>query len=103
LFHVSSSANRESILRHGLDWALMGAARGIAGSYKPELDGVFLCRDEFEAGWFVQMNNTRGPVDVWVVTGIKAEQLIDGGSGFDYFPRRIPPSQVALADWPPNP
>lgn len=68
-----------------------------------ELDGVFLCRDEFEAAWFVQMNNTSGPVDVWVVTSIKAQQLIDGGSGFDYFPGWIPPSQVALADWPPSP
>jgi hypothetical protein len=49
-FHVSSAANRESILAHGLDWTKMRAARGIAGSTAPEADGVFLCRDEFEAG-----------------------------------------------------
>jgi hypothetical protein len=35
----------------------------------PEEEGVFLCRDEFEAGFFVQINNTGGPVDVWAVTG----------------------------------
>jgi len=43
--------NRESILAHGLDWTRMGAAPGIAGSPVPEDDGVFLCRDEFEAGF----------------------------------------------------
>jgi len=46
LFHVSSAANRKSILAHGLDWTRMGAARGIAGSTTPEQEGVFLCRDE---------------------------------------------------------
>ena len=30
----------------------MGAARGIAGSMTPEENGVFLCRDEFEARFF---------------------------------------------------
>jgi hypothetical protein len=30
-FHVTSSRNRESILRHGLDWRHMGEALGIAG------------------------------------------------------------------------
>jgi hypothetical protein len=100
LFQVSSAANRESILAHGLDWTRMGAARGIAGSTAPEQEGVFLCRDEFEAGFFVRMNNTGGPVDVWVVTGIEADELLDGGSGFGYFPSSIPPVDVTLADWP---
>ncbi len=100
LFHVSSVANRESILAHGLDWTRMGAARGIAGSTTAEQEGVFLCRDEFEAGFIVRMNNTGGPVDVWMVTGIEADELVDGGSGFCYFPSPIPPVQVTLADWP---
>jgi hypothetical protein len=100
LFHVTSVLNRESILAHGLDWTRMGAAPGIAGSSLPEEDGVFLCRDEFEAGFFVQMNNTGGPVEVWAVAGIGEEQLITSGSGFCYFPARIPRSQVTLADWP---
>ncbi len=100
LFHVTSALNRESILAHGLDWTRMGAAPGIAGSPVPEEQGVFLCRNEFEAGWFVQMNNTGGPVDVWAVAGIDEDELIDAGSGFGYFPARIPRSQITLADWP---
>src|SRR5260221_14485904 len=47
LFHLSSAADRDSILAHGLDWTRMGAAPGIAGSTAPEADGVFLCAD----GW----------------------------------------------------
>ena len=60
LFQVSSAANRESIRSHGLDWTRMGAARGIAGSTTPEENGVFLCRDEFEARFFTDLNNTGG-------------------------------------------
>ncbi len=78
----------------------MGAARGIAGSMAPEEKGVFLCRDEFEARFFIGMNNTGGPVDVWAVTGIEDGELVTGGSGFYYFPAPIPPAQVTLADWP---
>jgi hypothetical protein len=100
LFHVTSVLNRESILAHGLDWTRMGAASGIAGSSAPEEAGVFLCRDEGEAGFFVGMNNTGGPVDVWSVTGIGEHQLITTGSGFSYFPAWIPNSQVTLANWP---
>ncbi|MDX6391242.1 MAG: hypothetical protein QOJ73_2305 [Streptosporangiaceae bacterium] len=100
LFHVTSALNRESILAHGLDWTRMGAAPGIAGSGAPEEAGVFLCRDEFEAGFFVRINNTGGPVDVWSVTDIDDQQLITTGSGFRYFPARIPRGQVTLADWP---
>ena len=81
LFHVTSAMNRESILVHGLDWTRMGAAPGIAGSPVPEEDGVFLCRDEFEAGFFVRMNNTGGPVDVWAVTGVDEQRLVTTGSG----------------------
>ncbi len=102
LFHVSSAANRGSILAHGLDWARMGAAPGIAGSRAPEAEGIFLCLDEFEAGMFVRMNNTGGPVDVWAVTGVEAEQLIGAGSGYGYYPAPIPPGQVALCQ-PPQP
>lgn len=100
MFHVSSVLNRESILAYGLDWTRMGAACGIAGSRVPEQDGVFLCRDEYEAGWFVEMNNTGGPVDVWVVTGIEEDQLLDNGSGLGYFPALISASQITLAERP---
>ena len=36
----------------------MGPACGIAGSPRPEAQGVFLCSDEHEASYFVDMNNT---------------------------------------------
>jgi len=78
----------------------MGAARGIAGSMTPEEKGVFLCRDEFEARFFVGLNNTGGPVDIWVVTGLAESELVTGGSGFCYFPAPISPAQITLADWP---
>jgi hypothetical protein len=95
LYHVSSTANRESIAANGLDWTRMGAAPGIAGSAEPEVAGVFLC-DEDEVGFFQHINNTGGPVDVWAVTGIAADDLIDNGSGFSYLPARIPAAQVTL-------
>lgn len=98
MFHVSSVANRQSILAHGLDWQRMGAARGIAGSAAPEADGVFLCADEFEVQFFVNMNNTGGPVDVWQVTGIEEEHLVDSPNGFSYFPAPIPRNQVTLVE-----
>jgi hypothetical protein len=76
----------------------MGAAPGIAGSRVPEQEGVFLCRDESEVSWFVRMNNSGGPVDVWAVTGVEEDQLLDNGSGLSYFPARILGGQVTLAD-----
>jgi len=97
LYHVSSAVNRESILAYGLDWTRMGAAPGIAGSTSPEESGVFLCRDEGEALFFVDMNNTGGPVDVWQVTGIADQELITWESGFCYYPASIPPGQLSLA------
>jgi hypothetical protein len=100
LFHVTSALNRESIMGHGLDWTLMGAAPGIAGSTRPEAEGVFLCRDEGEAGFFAVMNNTGGPVDVWAVDGIDEDQLITTGSGFRYFPGRVPRGQLTFAGGP---
>jgi hypothetical protein len=49
LFHVTSSNNRDSITRHGLDWIQMKAARGIARSTAPEQEGIFVCFSEPEA------------------------------------------------------
>lgn len=95
-FHVTSSLNRESITRAGLDWNLMAASPGIAGSPGPEVAGVFLCRDQFEVDWFVRMNNTGGPVDVWSVDEVDAESLIDNGSGFHYVNEPIPPDRLTL-------
>ncbi|WP_306327628.1 hypothetical protein [Streptomyces venezuelae] len=103
-FHVSSLLNRRSIARHGLDWTLMGAAPGIAGSRRPEVEGIFVCRGEEEAGFFLQINNTGGPVDLWSVDGVDEGLLVDNGNGFVYLPGRIPAAQVRLArsDVPPQ-
>ena len=45
MYHASRSANRDSIARHGLDWRLMSASPGIAGSAEAEWPGIFLCTD----------------------------------------------------------
>jgi hypothetical protein len=67
---VSASANRRSILQHGLDSLRKSCERGIAGSPVAENEGVFLARDREEADWFVMLGNERGPrsLDVWEVT-----------------------------------
>ena len=95
-FHVTSSLNRASIAEHGLDWERMGITCGIAGSQIPETAGVYLCRDELEADWFVRMNNTGGPVDVWAVEGIDPESLKDNGSGYGYVSDKIPAASLTL-------
>jgi hypothetical protein len=79
----------------------MGAAPGIAGSAVPEADGVFLSPDKFTAEFFIRMNNTGGPVDLWAVSGIDEEQMLDNGNGFRFFPGRIAAPQVALVELAP--
>ncbi|MFJ9566349.1 hypothetical protein ACIRQQ_40735 [Streptomyces fuscichromogenes] len=103
--HVSSVLNRRSIARHGLDWTRMGAARGIAGSGRPEVEGIFVCRGEEEADFLLRLNNTGGPVDLWSVDDIDEGLLLDNGNGFVYLPGRIPAAQVRLVrpDIPPQP
>lgn len=96
LFHVTSSHNRDSIDRCGLDWARMGSLRGIAGSVHPEVDGVFLCRDEGEVKFFCRMNANGGPVDVWAVDGIDEADLVEAPEGFVYLPAPIPPDRLSL-------
>ncbi|WP_329286621.1 hypothetical protein [Streptomyces sp. NBC_00691] len=102
--HVSSVLNRQSIARHGLDWSRMGAARGIAGSRRPEVEGIFVCRGEEDAEFFLQINNTGGPADLWSVDGIDEGLLLDNGNGFVYLPDRIPATRVRLvrSDVPPQ-
>ena len=96
MFHVTSAANRASILANGLDWRLMRDARGIAGSRVPEQQGCFLCIGEFDADLFVRMNNTGGPVDVWEVLGVREFELVQSPEGFYYLPRTIPAEQLRL-------
>ncbi|MBE2315765.1 hypothetical protein DVA67_007245 [Solirubrobacter sp. CPCC 204708] len=69
LFHVSPSANRESIRRFGLDWRRMGTEHNIPGAIGAEQAGIFLSRDREEARWFVAMGrHLHGELDVWEVT-----------------------------------
>jgi hypothetical protein len=104
MFHVTSSKNRESILANGLDWRLMGGSCGIAGSGKPEQEGCFLCPTDWEADWFVRMNNTGGPVDVWAVDGVDERDLVESPEGFLYLPTTVPPYRLTLlrGDIPPQ-
>jgi hypothetical protein len=97
LFHVSSTLNRESIRSHGLDWTRMGVAPGIAGSDRPEVDGCFLALDDDEAEYFARrINNTGGPVDVWLVLGIDPRSLRASRHGYRYYPQPIQPSMLSL-------
>jgi hypothetical protein len=69
LYHVSPSANRDSIRRFGLDWRRMGTELNIPGAHGPEQAGVFLSRDREEARWFVDMGRRlHRELDVWEVT-----------------------------------
>jgi hypothetical protein len=95
-FHVTSSLNRESIQAHGLDWRYMETAGGIAGSREPEQQGCFLCRGTSDVDWFIQMNNTGGPVDVWAVAGVDEASLRESPEGYLYETRPIPPSRLTL-------
>ena len=82
----------------------MGAARGIAGSHAPEVAGCFLVDDEYDVDWFVRLNNTGGPVDVWAVDGIEPADLVETSNGYRYLPRTVPPGSLTLVrqDLPPR-
>lgn len=73
----------------------MAAAPGIAGSRGPEAEGCFLALDEDTAEWFVQMNNTGGPVDVWEVRDVDLDAFVEC-SGYAYLPAVIPPTRLRL-------
>jgi hypothetical protein len=95
-YHVTSASNRQSIAEHGLDWTRMTSTRGIAGSSVPEQEGAFLCDHDSDVDYFVRMNNTGGPVDIWSVDGVDDVELLDNGSGYFYFPGVIPPERLTL-------
>ena len=82
----------------------MALASGIAGSRRPEVEGVFLCCGDWEVDWFIDLNNTGGPVDVWAVAGVDGADLIDNGNGHYYLARPVTPSDLTLVrqDVPPG-
>ena len=108
LFHVSSSRNRASIQQYGLDCTRMEAATGVAGSTRPEQDGVFLCESEWEVEWFLRMRATTVLVgrggrtsdtttsDVWAVDDVDADDLVVSPEGYKYLPGVIQPDQITL-------
>jgi hypothetical protein len=74
----------------------MNDVPGIAGSRSAEQEGCFVCLDEWEADWFVRMNNTGGTVDVWAVDGLDSGDLVESPEGHFYVGRPIPPEHVSL-------
>jgi hypothetical protein len=97
MFHATAAENRQSILRHGLDWRQMGAAPGIAGSREPELAAVFLCESREEVGFFTRMS--RLPADVWAVR-VDGLWVESGPDGWIILPEPVPPERLRLVEGP---
>ena len=93
MFHVTATENRQSILRHGLDWRQMGTTAGIAGSREPELPAVFLCESREETGFFTGMS--RLPADVWAVR-VDGRWVENGPDGWMILPEPVPPERLRL-------
>jgi len=97
LYHVSPSVNRASILAHGLDPRRMGAAPGIAGSERRELDGG-VCHDRDEVDWFAEMGLRHlDAVDVWEIDD-PGSVLQTSTANYDYLPVPVPPERVRLLE-----
>ena len=101
MFHVSPSANRNSIRRHGLDWRRMGAASGIAGSVEPELPAIFLCTWG-STRFFTDMART--PSDIWAVRvdglWLEGDPSSSGGGDDDWMilPAPVGPDRLDLIE-----
>lgn len=93
MFHATATQNRQSILRHGLDWEQMGTAPGIAGSREPELPAVFLCESREETGFFTGMS--RLPADIWAVA-VDGRWVESGPDGWILLPEPVPPERLRL-------
>lgn len=46
------------------------------------MDGVFVCRSDGEVEFFLALNNTRGPVDVWAIDALNEHDLVQAPEGF---------------------
>jgi len=93
MFHVTATENRQSILRHGLDWRQMGTMPGMAGSREPELPAVFLCESHEDAGFFTGMS--RLPADLWTVS-VDGLWVENGPDGWIILPEPVPPERLRL-------
>ena len=92
MFHVSASANRESILRYGLDWRRMGPATGVAGSRRPELPGIFL-QESADDYFFVRMAAFQ--TDIWGVL-VDGKWIESGPSGWWFVAEPVGPEHLEL-------
>jgi hypothetical protein len=110
-FHVTSSLNRDSIERNGLDWRLMEAAHGVAGivdlrPHRAEVEGIYLCEGDFEVDWFAEMAIGQGhpAVDVWEVSLPDGADLVESDNGYRYYPEPIARTAIRLVkqDWSPE-
>jgi len=97
MFHATAAENRQSILRHGLDWRQIGTAPGIAGNREPELEAVFLCESHEEIGFFTRMS--RLPADVWAVR-VDGLWVESGPDGWIIVPEPVPPGRLRLVEGP---
>jgi len=93
MFHATSTENRQSILRHGLDWRQMATVPGIAGSREPELPAVFLCESREDIAFFTRMS--RLPVDIWAVR-VDGLWVESGPHGWIILPEPVPPERLRL-------
>src|SRR5258708_28918478 len=86
--------------RHGAASRLTrGAARAgwLCSRREPTVSGEFGREPgQFQTGFFIGLNNTGGPVDVWAITGIDERQLTEAPNRFRCYPAKIPASQVTL-------
>lgn len=95
LFHLSAAANRDSIVRHGLDWRRMGPSGSIAGSRSAELPAIFLCEGRFDVDFFLRM--ARWPCDLWAVS-VDDLWIENGPPGWLVVPKEIGPHRLRLAE-----
>lgn len=93
MFHVSASANRESIERHVLDWRQMRDNAGVAGSGEPELQAIFLCESDGDVRFFIDM--ARLPSDVWAVD-VTGRWIENGPDGWVIVSEPLPADAVRL-------
>jgi hypothetical protein len=101
-FHATRAENRDSIRKHGLDWAKM-TEEGIAGSKEPEWPGIFLCSTLESARWFARMPRS-GHADIWEVelhnAWLESAPADGGGMGGDWMicPTPIDPKRLRLLE-----
>jgi hypothetical protein len=87
----------------------MAAAPGVAaGPWRiaPEENGIFLCRDWWEAEWFAEMalSGSHDAVDVWEVSLPDDAEFVQTENGYGYHPHPIPRRAIHLVKegWSPR-